>query len=57
MIEPFTFGIPLIARAASDDWPLVEHLLDLTLRSVLAQRDGDFRVLLAAHDLPEPIRV
>jgi hypothetical protein len=56
MIEPFTFGIPLIARAASDDWPLVEHLLDLTLRSVLAQRDGDFSVLLAAHDLPEPWR-
>jgi len=54
MSEPFIFGIPLIARAASDDWPLVEHLLDLTLRSVIAQTDGDFRVILAAHDLPEP---
>ena len=32
--EPFTFGIPLIARAATRDWPLVEALLDLTLTSV-----------------------
>jgi hypothetical protein len=52
MTEPFIFGIPLIARAACDDWATVEHLLDLTLRSVLAQTDGDFRVILAAHDRP-----
>ncbi len=52
MTEPFIFGIPLIARAAADDWPLVEHLLGLTLRSVLAQSDGGFRVVLAAHDEP-----
>ena len=36
MTEPFIFGIPLIARAASDDWTTVETLLDLTLGSVLA---------------------
>jgi hypothetical protein len=52
--EPFTFGIPLIARAVADDWPLVEQLLGLTLRSLLAQTDGEFRVVLAAHDLPQP---
>jgi hypothetical protein len=52
MTEPFTFGIPLIARASSGNWPLVEHLFELTLRSVQAQSDADFRVLLAAHDVP-----
>lgn len=52
MTEPFTFGIPLIARASSGNWQLVEHLFELTLRSVLAQSDADFRVLLAAHDVP-----
>ncbi|WP_375382822.1 glycosyltransferase family A protein [uncultured Sphingomonas sp.] len=54
MSEPFTFGIPLIARAVADGWPLVEHLLGLTLRSVLAQTDADFHVVLAAHDVPMP---
>ena len=52
MIEPFTFGIPLIARKSSGNWRLVERLFALTLRSVRAQSDGDFRVLLAAHDVP-----
>lgn len=51
-MEPFVFGIPLVARAAAQDWPIVEHLFALTLRSVLAQIDGNFRVILASHDLP-----
>jgi hypothetical protein len=51
--EPFFFGVPLIARDAADDWGLVERLLALTLRSVLAQGDRDFRLLLAAHDVPD----
>ena len=50
--ERFFFGIPLIARDACDDWTLVDRLLALTLRSVLAQTDGDFRVVLAGHDRP-----
>ena len=54
MNEPFFFGIPLIARAVAGDWALVEHLFGLTLRSILAQDDVDFRVLLAAHDVPAP---
>lgn len=53
MSEPFVFGIPLIARAVAADWALVDRLLGLTLRSVLAQEDGDFRVVLAAHDRPD----
>lgn len=50
--EAFTFGIPLIARAAARDWPLVEALLGLTLTSLAGQRDGGFRVIVAGHDRP-----
>ncbi|WP_102959838.1 glycosyltransferase family A protein [Mangrovicella endophytica] len=49
---PFTFGIPLIAREATRNWPLVEALLGLTLRSVAAQTDADYRVVIAGHDAP-----
>jgi hypothetical protein len=51
--EPFTFGIPLIARASARDWPLTEALLGLTLASVRAQTDQDFRVVIAGHDRPD----
>jgi hypothetical protein len=50
--KPFTFGIPLIARAATGNWPLVEALLDLTLTSVRSQTDQDFRIVIAGHDRP-----
>ena len=50
--EPFVFGVPLIARAAAGDWALVDRLFALTLRSVLAQTDRDFRVVVAGHDRP-----
>lgn len=52
MAEPFFFGIPLIARAAARDWPLVEALLDLTLASIRAQTDLDLRIVIAGHDKP-----
>jgi hypothetical protein len=51
--EPFTFGIPLIARAATRNWRLVEALLDLTLTSVRGQTDPDFRIVIAGHDRPD----
>lgn len=51
-VEAFTFGIPLIARAAARDWPLVQSLLKLTLRSLAGQSDRDFRVIVAGHDRP-----
>lgn len=51
--EPFTFGIPLIAREAAADWPLVERLLVLTLTSLAGQGDRDFRVIVAGHDRPD----
>ena len=51
--EAFTFGIPLIARAAAADWRLVEALLALTLRSLAGQGDREFRVIVAGHDRPD----
>jgi hypothetical protein len=53
--EPFTFGIALIARACARSWPLIEALLDLTLTSVRAQTDPDFRVVVAGHERPRGI--
>lgn len=51
--EPFYFGVPLIARAAARDWSRIDELIEMTLRSVLAQDDRDFALLLAGHDLPD----
>ena len=51
--EPFTFGIPLIARSATRNWPLVEALLDLTLTSARNQTDQDFHIVIAGHDRPD----
>lgn len=50
--EPFTFGIALIARALAPDWRLALALLDLTLASISAQTDQDFRIVIAGHDRP-----
>ena len=52
-MAPFTFGIPLLPRMCARNWALVEGLLELTLTSVLAQSDPDFRVIVAGHDRPE----
>lgn len=49
---PFVFGIALIARRQAGDWAAVEALLRLTLASVLAQTEQDFRVIVAGHDRP-----
>ena len=52
MGEPFFFGIPLIAPASAGDWSRVDALFAATLRSLLAQSDRDFRVLIAGHEPP-----
>jgi hypothetical protein len=49
---PFTFGIALMPRLLARDWALIEALLDLTLASLRAQTDPDFRVIIAGHDRP-----
>ena len=50
--QPFIFGIPLIARAASTDWEVVEALLGLTLRSIAGQTQRGVRIVVAGHDRP-----
>ena len=50
--EQLTIGIALIPRASATNWELVDALLQLTLKSVRAQTDQDFRVVLAGHDRP-----
>lgn len=50
--EQFYFGIPLIGRSAARDWGRVASLLQSTLRSILAQTDPDFRVIVAGHERP-----
>lgn len=50
--EPFTFGIPLIARASAANWELVEALLALTLASLAAQTEQQFGIVVAGHDRP-----
>jgi glycosyltransferase involved in cell wall biosynthesis len=42
----------LIARASARDWARIEALLALTLASLRAQTDQDFRVVIAGHDRP-----
>lgn len=51
--ERFVFGVPLIARSAAADWRRVDDLLEMTLRSVLAQTASDFTLFMAGHDAPE----
>lgn len=51
--EPFFFGVPLIAQSCAADWGRIGDLLELTLRSVLAQSHPDFTLLLAGHDAPD----
>ena len=52
MRSPFTFAIALTPRANARDWGLIEALLDLTLASVRAQTDPDWRALIAVHERP-----
>ena len=48
----FTFAIALTPAANAGDWPLAQALLALTLASLAAQTQADFRVLIAGHDRP-----
>ena len=54
---PFTFGIPLMPRVAAQNWPVVEALFGLTLTSVLAQTDQDFRAVILGHDRPQTLPI
>lgn len=49
----FYFCIPLRSRASTKDWPRIVRLLGDTLRSVFAQTDKRFEVILACQDVPD----
>lgn len=49
----FVFGIPLVSRKIASDWSNVIFLLGNTLRSILAQSDPDFRILIAGNEQPD----
>ncbi|WP_438766463.1 hypothetical protein [Kushneria sp. TE3] len=49
----FYFGIPLRAKACSQNWTMVCNNLEQTLLSLARQSRADFRVLVACHERPE----
>lgn len=50
--EPLTFGIALVSRHNAGDWDRVQAFLGLTLASLQAQTDQDFRSVIAGHERP-----
>lgn len=46
------FCIPLISRARATDWARVCHLVDATIRSIIAQTDPAWRIILVGSDAP-----
>ena len=47
------FAIPLKGKAASEDWQQVVQNLNNTLRSIQANSNKDFSIVIAGHDKPE----
>ncbi len=47
------FGVTLRSKAVSKDWEHVVRDFRRTLRSICAQTDPDFRVIVACHEIPE----
>jgi hypothetical protein len=50
---PLVFGISLASRQVSSDWTRTSDLLGHTLRSLLAQSDSRFEVMVCGHEQPE----
>ncbi len=46
------FGIPLISRQAARNWDVITRLFNNTLASIFNQSNGNFKVLVACHDIP-----
>lgn len=47
------FAISLKSKRVSRDWEKVQNNLGLTLRSLLNNTDGNFRVIIAGHEKPD----
>lgn len=52
LLNQFAFGIPLRSKDTARSWDTIITLLECTLRSIFNQTDGQFRVILAHHELP-----
>ncbi|MGA7521121.1 MAG: glycosyltransferase family A protein [Acidobacteriaceae bacterium] len=48
----FYFGVPLKSQKLAKNWDLTVELVNNTFRSMLAQTDLNFRILLACHEPP-----
>lgn len=46
------FCIPLRSKKTSNNWSNVERLFNRTLNSILKQKDNEFKVFIACHDIP-----
>jgi hypothetical protein len=51
-MTPFAFGIPLRSQEVAKDWPATVRLFQNTLKSILGQRDPEFRIFVACHEVP-----
>ena len=54
-IARFTFVVPLMAKAAANDWPNIERLFGQTMKSLLAQSDPRFEIIIVGTDRPSTL--
>lgn len=50
---PVYFGMPLRSSVTTRHWPHISALFRNTIRSIQGQTDGDFRILVACHEIPD----
>lgn len=46
------FLVPVKSKKLSSDWPKFSQLLERTLKSINGQKDRDFQIVVACHELP-----
>ncbi|EAR01116.1 hypothetical protein [Maribacter sp. HTCC2170] len=46
------FLVPVKSEQLSSDWPLFSKLVDRSLKSINGQKDRDFQIIVACHELP-----
>ncbi len=47
------FLVPVKSKQLSSDWSLFGRLLERSLKSISGQKDKDFQIIVACHELPE----
>ncbi len=48
------FLVPVKSKKLSTDWAKFSELVTRTLKSINGQKDRDFQIVVACHELPEP---